>query len=261
MKRSFIFIIISSLFISANAQGPYKMKALVDGPIILGGAGLSLLGLNYLKSKPNLDSAYVVTLKPEDVNKFDRGGTRQPRLEISNEYSNYALYAACAVPLFLYTDKNVRSNALKIGMLYIETMTIMANVYVWGVGSTYRKRPWMYNPEIPLAIKTGKGARDSFFAGHPAAAAAATFFAAKVFSDYNPDCKLRPFIFGAAVIPPAVVAYYRYKYGAHFPTDILVGIPVGAAIGIIVPHLHKGKAAERVSVFPAPGGAGIIYKL
>ena len=46
-------------------------------------------------------------------------------------------------------------------------------------------------------------------------------------------------LFAGAAVPPAVVGYYRMKGGKHFRTDVLAGIAVGAATGILIPELHK----------------------
>jgi membrane-associated phospholipid phosphatase len=261
MKKIISFIIFYRLFIPVFSQDPYKLKGLIDGPIIIGGMASSYVGLEYyLKEKPHLDSAFVAGLKPTDINRFDRGATKYFDGKANRTYADAALFSSFAIPLFLTADKAIRSDALKVGILYAETMTIMANVYVWGVGTSTRIRPYVYNPEVPLSSKLGSRTRDSFFAGHPAAAAASTFFFAKVFSDYHPDSKLRYVFWSAAVIPPSIVAYFRYKEGQHFPTDILAGIPIGAAIGILVPHCHKIKN-KNVSLFPTPGGVGMKYKL
>ena len=64
-----------------------------------------------------------------------------------------------------------------------------------------------------------------------------SFFTAKVFSDTNPNSKLRPWVWSSAALLPAVTGYLRVKGGKHFPTDVIVGYAVGAAIGILVPGI------------------------
>lgn len=51
---------------------------------------------------------------------------------------------------------------------------------------TNRKRPIVYMPEVPLNEKMERGPTDSFFSGHTSTTAAASFFMAKVISDYHP---------------------------------------------------------------------------
>ena len=255
MKIFHSVIILAHIFCSqsvAQSGGPYKLRLGIDLPVTVGLAGASYFGLQHLRDKKRIDSALVASLTPDDVNKFDRGATRQ-NSKTSGTNSNIALYSSFLLPLVIIADKSIRSDALKIGALYLETMSVMANAYTWGVSSTKRIRPYVYNPDVPWKQRTGRGAYNSFFAGHPASAAASTFFAAKVFSDYHPHSRLRPYIWVAAVIPPSIIGYYRYRQGQHFPTDILVGIPLGAVIGIIIPHLHKKSNKTNLSIYPVSG--------
>ena len=63
---------------------------------------------------------------------------------------------------------------------------------------------------------------------------------AKVISDYHPELGRKKWlVFAAAIIPPAIVGWYRIRALKHFPTDVLLGYLVGAAVGILVPELHK----------------------
>jgi membrane-associated phospholipid phosphatase len=73
-------------------------------------------------------------------------------------------------------------------------------------------------------------------------------------SDYHPDMKTEYKIglwtFAAAV--PFATAYLRVSAGKHFPTDVMTGYAVGAAIGWLVPHLHKKKKLpEGMSIMPS----------
>ncbi|HEY8400622.1 MAG TPA: phosphatase PAP2 family protein [Cytophagaceae bacterium] len=266
--KKYVLILICLLFMkeeayAQNSHSPYKLRTTVDLPVTVGSAALSYIGLKYvLREKRRVDSLEVVSLDRNDVNAFDRGATRQD-LHNGSVYSDIALFSSFAIPGLLLFDDKVKSDALKIGALYLETIGIMGVVYTWGAGSINRYRPYVYNPEVDFEKRTSRGALNSFFAGHPAAAAASSFFLAKVYSDYNPDSRLRPWLFAAAIVPPSVVAFYRYKGGQHFPTDILAGIPIGVLIGWGVPHLHKKKKKEdsNLSITPYGRGVSIIYSL
>ena len=61
-------------------------------------------------------------------------------------------------------------------------------------------------------------------------------------------CKARLVIWGAAVTYPAVVGIIRVQEGRHFPSDVIVGYVVGAAIGYVVPVLHRAGPAKRIGV-------------
>ena len=262
MNRLFLFLaLILNLSFYSNAQnapetnsngGPYKLRLGVDLPITVGNAGLSILGLQVLRNKALLDTAKIKSLDREKLNKFDRSAAFNYD-ENASTYSDYALFASTGLPLLLLADKSVRADALKVGALYLETMSFMAIAYTWGVSFTKRIRPYVYNPNVPFERKLRRGTTNSLYAGHPAAAAAATFFIAKVYNDYHPESKLKYAIWGAAIVPPAIVAYYRYRRGQHFPSDILVGIPLGATIGILVPHFHKISKNKGMSISPITG--------
>jgi membrane-associated phospholipid phosphatase len=260
MKISCIFFVcIFSVFNGyGQNESPYKLKLWVDMPVTIAGAGLSYAGLRVLRNKPHLDSAKVASLDRNQINKFDRGATRYYRPN-ANFLGDDALYISYALPGLLMLSNKVNNEPLKVGALYLETMAIMGVSYTWTLSLTHRIRPYVYNPDVEFHKKLGRGTTNSLYAGHPASAAAATFFAAKVFSDYNPGSKLRPFIWCAAAIPPAVVGYYRYRHGQHFPSDIILGISLGAAIGILVPQLHKVSNKTNLSLIPTYRGILMTY--
>ena len=120
------------------------------------------------------------------------------------------------------------------------------------VGTVYRYRPYLYGSEGGGG-RSGKIATNSFFAGHVAHTATATFFAAKVFHDFNPDSPAQPYVWGAAALVPAAVGYFRIEAGKHFLSDVLVGYAVGATMGVVVPQLHKRGRGQGLSVLPVQG--------
>jgi membrane-associated phospholipid phosphatase len=244
-----LFLLLTCTFNKAFAQtSPYKVGG-IDALSIPAVGVISYLGLMELNSKPRLDSAYVVTLHPGMVNAFDRGATRNDYNK-AGVMSDVVLYTSFFIPAFTFANKAIRQDAPKIIMLYIESMGAMGIIYTWGVSQTRRKRPYVYNAGVDIKKRTGSGALDSFFAGHPAAAAVSSFFAAKVVHDYCPDMKNKWILWTAASIPPALVGYFRYKNGQHFPTDIIAGIPIGVALGILIPEIHKIRDKSSISITP-----------
>lgn len=236
----------------------YYFKPWLDGTATGIGFITNYVGLKIIKSKNLLDSATVMQFGPEDVNPFDRPAVFQDP-DFSDEailFSNISLHTCFASPFLLLFDKAIRKDALKIGLLYLETESLVGNTYSWGVGHIKRKRPFVFNPDESLERKTGRGSQNSFYSGHVASAASCTFFIAKVYADYHPHSRWRPYIYGAAVIPPAIVGYFRYRAGMHFTSDIIAGAVVGAGIGILVPQLHKEwrqKKTNKVLLLPFSG--------
>ena len=98
----------------------------------------------------------------------------------------------------------------------------------------------MYYDQLSYDEKKSGENRNSFYSGHVATVAASTFFMAKVYSDYNPGIGNNKYLlYGAATIPPLILGYCRVKALKHFPSDVAVGIGMGALVGIIVPELHR----------------------
>jgi len=267
IKSLFSFLVTVFLFTSlakAQKESPYETSFKVDGPIIAGGIGLNFLGLNLIKNKDELTIAEVNALDKKDVFFIDRfaAGNFSDQADKDSYIPFFGSFAVA--PIMAVLDKNQRSHAGQVMVLFVETMAIAGASFTLSAGLIERSRPLVYNTSIPMEDRTDKDAQRSFFAGHTAATAAASFFAAKVFSDFNPDSKAKPYVWAAAAIVPASVAYMRLKGGKHFLTDNLLGYAIGAGAGILVPQLHKKSNKVNLSVTPAMGtnfkGLSATYK-
>jgi membrane-associated phospholipid phosphatase len=54
------------------------------------------------------------------------------------------------------------------------------------------------------------------------------------------------------------------RAGAHFPTDVIAGSMLGAAIGVLVPHLHRHSEEAPpvlIGVAPSSNGGGATVTL
>lgn len=275
MKYTLIIVLLINISFSAFAQtdstgrerssSPYTTRFVVDGPIIGAGLGLTALGLSMIQNKDPLTETEVLALSKNDVNGFDRFSAGYYS-DKANDDSYLPFYAAFAMPVASMLNKNLRNKAGQVFVLYLETMAITGSLFTLSAGGINRPRPLVYSSDAPMNRRMSKNSQRSFYAGHTAATAAATFFTAKVFSDFNPDSKARPYVWAAAAIIPASVAYMRLKAGQHFLSDNLLGYGIGAATGILVPHFHKKKnMVEGLSVQPFMGdgfsGMAMTYRL
>lgn len=246
-------------------SSPYTTRFVVDGPIIGAGLGLSVLGLSMVQNKDPLTEGEVLALDKNDVNGFDRFSAGYFS-DKANDDSYLPFYASFAMPVVALLNKNIGKKAGQVFVLYLETMATTGALFTLSAGGINRPRPLVYSSDAPMSKRQSKNSQRSFFAGHTAATAAASFFTAKIFSDFNPNSKARPYVWAAAAVLPASVAYMRLKAGQHFLSDNLLGYGIGAATGILVPHFHKNKnMVQGLSVQPLMGdgfsGMAMTYRL
>ena len=237
---------------SVNSDSsPYETSWAVDGTWIGVGLGLNALGVKFIQDKEALSLQELNDLSKDDVPGIDRfaAGNYSER---ADQISDYPFYGSFAVPVvMMLVDGKMRAHAGQISVMFVESMATTGAFYTITVGLVDRSRPLTYNTSVPEGERRESGAQRSFFAGHTAATASASFFAAKIYNDFYPDSALKPYVWTAAAAVPAWVAYLRLKAGKHFLTENIVGYAVGAASGILIPELHKKESNFGLS--PAMG--------
>ncbi len=250
-------------FSSDNNFSPYKTGLIKDGLAITGEVGVTLIGYELIKNKSDLTMEELAGKTKDKLPFFDRG--------IAGNYSSqankdsYILFdAAYAIPVaMIFLNKNERSRVGQLIVLYVETIGITGAMYTLTAGLMYRSRPYVYGNKAPLDKRLDKGGQRSFYGGHVATTAAATFLTAKIFSDFNPHSKLRPYLWGASGALTALMGYMRMKAGYHFLSDCIISGMIGAATGILIPSLHKIKNFEKMTVAPeminGTGGVVLTY--
>ena len=269
MRKKYTFLTLLTFLMVAQTvysqtESPYETSFKKDAPLVVAGLGLSYLGLTLIKNKKELTLAQVASKSKDDVFFIDRfaAGNYSQKADDDSYIPFYGSFAIA--PLVALIDRNQRSHYGQVSVMFIETMSAAAASFTIAAGLVQRSRPYVYNTSVPLAERQDSDSQRSFFAGHTAATAAATFFAAKVYADFNPDSKLKPYVWAAAATVPAVVGYMRLRGGNHFLTDNILGFGVGAACGILIPQLHKKTNDTGLSVNPVMGfnyqGMGMTYK-
>jgi membrane-associated phospholipid phosphatase len=236
-----------------QSRSPYHTRFGVDAPITASLGAVSGLGLYLISQKHGRSDAELAVLDKNDLPRMDRfaaGNYSEDAILVSNLIGYGSLAVA---PGMLALNSDIHDRFGQVAGLYLESMSATAAIFTMSAGTVYRNRPFLYGPEGPANKRKSHIATNSFFAGHTAHAATATFFAAKVFHDFHPDSPAEPLVWGAAAIIPAAVGYARIEAGKHFLTDNLVGYALGATIGVVVPQLHKTAGRTGLSILPMQG--------
>ena len=240
---------------------PYEWKWVRDGIWTGAGIGVSALGLSIIRKKEDLSSEEIpgftdpVLLKEkiDKINFLDRwvAGNHS---QSANVISDIPFALSFAAPLAFLFDDAINDHTGQYVGLYIESMATTAAIYTMTAGLVERSRPYVYDNSGHTSEERrfqNNGQR-SFYSGHVAATATATFFVAKVYSDFHPDAEGKVFIWAGAAVLPAAVGVFRMQAGQHFLTDVLLGYVLGAGTGILVPELHK-KKNKNIDVYPSSG--------
>lgn len=231
------------LFLLASAhpvssQHSYQLRANLDVPLLTVGTIGTATGLLLKYNNDPLTLSEIGTQPSSDVLSFDQSAldNYSPAFKTA---SDGFLYASYAFPLSTLLLPDIRSDPLTIGIMLGEA--VLLNEAFTGIFKAVvsRPRPFTYNTEVPNEIRIEKGNNHSFFSGHTSYAATLSFFTAKVIADNTENTTLKAIVWTGAIVWPAATGYFRYQAGRHFPTDVITGYAVGAAIGYLVPHLHK----------------------
>lgn len=265
MKNYLLFIFCAFFSISGisqNETSPYETHFWKDGAWITAGIGLNVVGFSLIQNKDYLTEEEVNALDKNEIWKIDRWAAGYSSKK-DDELSYIPFYGSFALPLAFLAGENERGNFGQIALMYVETMATTGALFTITAGAIQKARPLVYDESLPMEDRRDKDAQRSFYAGHTAATAAATFFAAKVFHDFNPDSRALPYVWAGAAAIPAFVGYLRTTSGKHFLTDNLIGFGLGAAAGILIPEIHK-KKNKQLDVYPTANfnvnGSGISTK-
>ena len=235
---------------SVNIERPvYKVNKGTTAAISLIGTATNLWAIpNIIHNKRGLSDLELDALQDQKkaLNSFDRWaldlnpGNRDAFYKAS-DFTLPAFVAASGISLLF--DKKIKKDWVNVLLMYYEMHAITFNLYnfsFFGPNFQNRIRPFSYYNYFPREERKTGNQRNSMYSGHTANTAAATFFAVKVYSDYHPEIGKKKYLFYAlASVPPLLEGYLRVKALAHFPSDNLIGFGIGAAMGIIIPELHR----------------------
>lgn len=244
MKRNILILGLLFLLESLSAQTnckKYNINNKIDIPVASLGAAGTVFGLYKRFKKPESDSATILALNTDKMNRWDKGATQTYN---KGRVSDALFVLGVTSPWTLLSDERIKKDKNAIWMMYFQVVGLSAAGYALTAGTVDKYRPYAYNPEAPMKRRLSSHAKNSFYCGHPSVMAAASFFTAKSYSDYYPKTKKAYALWSYAAASTIACGYLRYRGGYHFPTDIAIGMATGAAIGILVPVLHKNRKAN-----------------
>lgn len=223
------------------AQLPYRLSFRKDA--IVFGTNAALLGWNTYSATQHrgLSEFELANLGPSPAISLDRIALDRwdEAASTRSDYALFAAFGAAGLTALAQTQKDRRfSDAVVLGSMWFQT-NLSTLMLTDGVkNSVRRNRPFVYYNAVPLEYRMEADARKSFFSGHTSLTACNSFFAAKVWTDLHPNSRWNPFVWSAAAIVPTYVAWQRVKAGKHYPSDVAVGLAVGAAMGYLIPVIH-----------------------
>lgn len=243
-------------------SSPYRTSWAADAPITGGLMLAAGTGYYLMQHKQGLSPQGQAALDKQNIPSFDRWAAGKYSAQ-AQQTSNFIVYPSLVLaPALLALDGSVRNRYGQVLGLYVQSVALTDAIFTLSAGTVYRYRPLLYDSDAPAEQRGGRIATESFFAGHTAHTATATFFVAKVFHDFHPNSSAEPWVWGAAAAIPAIMACTRVEAGKHFLSDNVVGYVIGAASGILVPQLHKvqrrGRTQPAVWGTTAGAATGIL---
>ncbi|MEP6653718.1 MAG: phosphatase PAP2 family protein [Myxococcales bacterium] len=250
-------------------QAAYQLYLEVDAPLLVI-AGAFGIGRNI---RGGLAPAYCAPVRgsmveqttncdPAALNWIDRqvAGRYHPGWERWSDIGLYGIEALAAAGIVVDEGVKLGLNDLVV----VAEATLLASA-ASGISTamTGRPRPYMYGTEAPLAVRENGNGGLSYFSGHTSTSFGAVTATVVTLHRLHPDARWPWLVLAGGTAAAGFVGATRVLAGQHFPTDVVAGAAVGAAIGLIVPALHA--APGRLTVAPmsveAGGGVAILGSL
>ena len=250
------------------AQGQhFTIDPVADGVLIAGGAGFAgllslVLSTGEIKATPPGPTSNLLS--------FDQTAVTQTIDPHASTYSDIVLYTSIGFAVLDPILSGFRDGwdaALVDAVMYAETLSVTEMLTDLTKIAVRRPRPvdYIVCPDKGGTSQDncpgGTDAQLSFFSGHASTVAAIGATATYLAFQRAPHTP-RPWItLGVATGLTAFVSYERVRAGDHFPTDVIAGSMVGAAVGVLVPHLHRHQDEAPpvwIGAGPSPGGGGSV---
>ncbi|PSR09648.1 MAG: hypothetical protein C7N36_20085, partial [Bacteroidetes bacterium] len=180
--------------LSGQTNAPYHFSLKRDLLYTGGGVGLSLVGYALHQNVPNISRSDLALRTPP---RFDRFAI-DLFSEKAAQASDGALFVSLGLPALLVFSQDTRSDWAQLGLLYGEVLLFNQGFTDIIKSTVKRPRPYVLSPDFPVDQPIESNDRAAFLSGHTSVSAASCFFMARVFADYHPQSRLRPYVWGLA---------------------------------------------------------------
>ena len=238
---------IAYLLASASAQ-PFQVDLAVDGPLTLA-TGAIWMGL-YLGAHRQVDQ---IDAEPA---RLPRGIDSLASLTLHEGFaraSDVLLYGSFGGAFVANIAEGWKDQPSGRALMVAEAFAINGVLTELVKYAVRRPRPYTYDH------REGIGDDLSFFSGHSSFVAAAGFTTARsidISGAASPQ--LRAGLYGGATVLALATAALRVAAGKHYPSDVLVGLAVGASVGFLVPELHRSERFQTTAM-PTTGGGQLRF--
>ena len=240
----------------------YQLQWEIDVPLFAIGAALALG--REIRSTNGSAPAYCTTT-PEGCNEDDLNPIDKPFAgtydESWSKATDIVLWTMAAAPWpMLWIDNSFLNAVNDITIIYESALTALA---LSGLAtlSASRPRPFVYGTKAPEDVRNSPNGSLSFVSGHTTAAFAlstSTFWT--IYRRHGSGTYAWTTL-GVGTALASSVGVGRVLAGKHFPTDVVTGAAVGAAVGTLIPALHDTPVLVVPSIDATGAAVGVSLSM
>lgn len=237
-----------ALLLTANAQDTFRWDWDTDLPVTV--AAGATFGALYTQVEPNLTPFGQIATR---VGIDDTGLTKtDERAAAASDVLLYGGLGAAAVAAAVDGVADDESAGTRL-LLLSEAFAVNGAITETLKLAVRRPRPYTAFEGADAELLAEVDSEMSFPSGHTSFTAAAAFTTARMYHLSGATPAEAALGYGAATALTATVGTLRVTAGRHHPSDVVTGALIGAAVGWVVPSMHRAP----VQVVPAPGGVGV----
>lgn len=227
----------------AQAETALEADTAFDGALTAGAlaAALALLFVPVDREK-RWDTELFLSLDESVRDNFSTGAA---------DLSDVLLATSLVAPLLLQVQHGFDETAGQQSLIYGETLAMSILLNTATKYLVQRPRPYVYNqrPEVQKYVaEQGDDAYLSFYSGHASTAFSGAIAGSILYAqDGTTSLGGRVAMWGLELGLASATAVLRVRAGKHYYSDVLLGVLIGSAIGILVPALHSSGSAYEPS--------------